>query len=108
MYVVNVPANCTHKLQPMDFNVNKSIKDHLKKQFIEWYSSRVYNDKANAEPTPVDLRLSIMKPLNARWIVSAYNHLKENTKVGFKEAGITQILESYKVNSHVTRQYIYM
>ena len=71
--------------------------DHLKKQFIEWYSSRVYNDKANAEPTPVDLRLSIMKPLNARWIVSAYNHLKENTKAvinGFNEAGITQILES--------------
>ena len=97
VYVVNIPANCTHKLQPMDLSVNKSKKDHLKKQLIEWYSSRVYNDKGNAEPTPVDLRLSIMRPLNARWIVSAYNHLKENTKVvinGFKEAGITQILES--------------
>ena len=97
VYVVSIPANCTHKLQPMDLSVNKSIKDHLKRQFIEWYSSRVYHDKADAEPTPVDLRLSIMKPLNARWIVNAYGHLKENMNIvinGFKEAGITQILES--------------
>lgn len=78
----------------MDLSVNKTIKDHLKRQFIEWYFSRVYNDKADVKPTSVDLRLSIMKPLNARWIVSTYDHLKENTNVGFKEAGITQILES--------------
>jgi len=38
-----------------------------------------------------------MKPFNARWIVSAYDHLKENTNVainGYREAGITQILKS--------------
>ena len=56
-----------------------------------------------------------MKPLNTRWIVSAYNHLKENTEVvinGFKEAGITQILGSYGIarfkleaREQITRMY---
>ena len=50
----------------MDLSVNKSLKDQLKTQFIEWYSSSVYANEADAEPTPVDLCLSIMKPLNAR------------------------------------------
>ena len=96
VYVVSIPANCTDKLQPMDLSVNKSLKDTLKKQFIEWYSSQVYHDKADVEPTPIDLRLSVMKPRNARWTVSTYNDLKENASIiknDFKEADITQILE---------------
>ena len=32
--VVNIPPNCTNKLQPMDLSVNKSLKKFLKKQ---WY-----------------------------------------------------------------------
>ena len=95
IYPISIPANCTDKLQPMDLSVNKSLKDQLKTQFMEWYSSRVYANEADAEPTPVDLRLSIMKPLNARWILKAYNYIKENKSIvenGFKEAGITGIL----------------
>ena len=49
---------------------------------MEWlYSSRVYRNQADAEPTPVDLRLSIMKSLNARWILKAYNYIKENKSI---------------------------
>ena len=79
----------------MDLSVNKSLKDQLKTQFMEWYSSRVYYNQADAEPTPVDLRLSVMKPLNARWILKAHNYIKENKSIvenGFKGAGITGIL----------------
>ena len=56
----------TDKLQPMDLSVNKSLKDQLKTQFMEWYSSRVYTNEADAKLIPVGLHLSIMKPLNAR------------------------------------------
>ena len=41
IYPISIPANCTDKLQPMDLSVNKSLKDQLKTQFMEWYSSRV-------------------------------------------------------------------
>ena len=30
---VNVPANCTDKLQPLDLSVNKPLKDEMKKRF---------------------------------------------------------------------------
>ena len=45
--------------------------------------------------TPVDLRISIMKPLGAAWLVGAYNYNKEKdslVKNGYKSAGITDIL----------------
>ena len=95
IYSISIPANCTDRLQPMDLSVNKSSKDQLKTQFMEWYSSRVYCNQADAKPTPVDLCLSIMKPLNARWILKAYNYIKENKSIvenEFKEAGIAGIL----------------
>ena len=38
---VQVPANCTDKLQPLDVSVNKRIKDELKKSFHSWYASEV-------------------------------------------------------------------
>ena len=34
---VNVPANCTDKLQPLDISVNKPLKDEMKKLFHTWY-----------------------------------------------------------------------
>ena len=27
--VVNIPANCTDRLQPMDLSINKSVKDFM-------------------------------------------------------------------------------
>jgi len=39
--VVNIPPNCTDKLQPMDLSVNKSLKEFLKKQLDDWYSQMV-------------------------------------------------------------------
>jgi len=42
----------------------------------------------------VDLRLSIVKPLGAQWIICLYDYFKSKpdiAKNGFKEAGITFI-----------------
>ena len=45
--VINVPANCTDCLQPLDVSVNKSIKHHLKESFQEWYANEVHKQQYN-------------------------------------------------------------
>lgn len=68
IYFVSIPPNCTDKLQLMDLSVNKTLKDFMKREFSEWYSSIVYQNftTSNDENPPVDLRMSIMKPLVAQ------------------------------------------
>lgn len=97
--IVLVPANCTDHLQPLDISVNKPVKSFLRKQFQEWYAQKIC-DQLREPPTqvdPVDLRLSIVKPLGARWMVKVYDYMKSNPEIirnGFKGAGITDFLGS--------------
>ena len=80
IYVVSIPANCTDRLQPMDLSANKSLKDFMRTKFREWYSTQVQHQlDEGAEISPVDLKMSTMKPLGARWLVSLYDYLKENS-----------------------------
>ena len=73
--VVKVPQNST---EPMDHSINKSVKDYLRDNFQKWYSSEVEKSYHQDESTtPADLRMSIMKPLGAVWLVGAYNYIKE-------------------------------
>ena len=90
--VVSVPANCTDRLQPMDLSVNKSVKEFMRSKFRDWYSEQV-QDQLNEENdiTPVDLKMSTMKPLGARWLVSLHDYITENQSIvvnGFKAAGL--------------------
>ena len=81
VYTINMPANCTDNLQPMDLSVNKTLKHFMKKEFNEWYSSVVYETLDSENPTPADLRMAVMKLLGAQWLLKAYKHLiinKEN------------------------------
>jgi ribosomal protein S21 len=39
--IVQVPANCTDRLQPLDLSVNKAIKDCLRSKFQWWYTQNV-------------------------------------------------------------------
>lgn len=93
---VTVPPNYTDKLQPMDLSVNKCAKDFLKSKFQTWYADEVAKqigkDMDNVENIKVDLSLTRMKPLGAKWIVSLYDYLGSNSDIirnGFKSAGIT-------------------
>ena len=88
LQVVKVPPNCTDRLQLMDLSINKSLKDYLQGKFQKSYLQ-------DESTTPVDLRMSIMKPLSAGGLVDAYNYIKEKdslVKNGYKFAGITDIL----------------
>ena len=49
-----------------------------------------------AQNIPVDLRLSILKPLCAKWIESLYQYVLDNPSIvknGFKAAGILEVIQ---------------
>ena len=93
-----VPANCTNCLQPLDLSVNKAAKHFLRDQFQDWYARQISSAvQNNTEMKPVDLKLSIVKPLGAQWMIKLYNHLKSHPEIiqnGFRAAGITECLKN--------------
>ena len=50
IYVVNVPANCTDRLQPMDLSVNKAAKEFMRSRFSEWYATEVQKQVQKSHP----------------------------------------------------------
>ena len=53
------------------------------------------------EEVKVDLRLSVMKELEAKWLVSAYDYFKGNGSIiqnGFKEVGIVDAVEGQQLS----------
>ena len=82
----------------MDLGVNKSVKEFMRSKFREWYSDQV-QDQLNEESeiTPVDLKMSTMKPLSACWPVSLYGYISGNHSIvvnGYKAAGLNVIVQS--------------
>ena len=91
---VCVPANCTDRLQPLDLSVNKPAKEFLRGRFQEWYASQII-DQLEEDTQQVDMRLNIMKPLGAHWLVALYDYICANPTFvvnGFSKAGILDIL----------------
>ena len=89
IYVVLIPPNCTDRLQPLDLSVNKPAKDFLRSKFQTWYAQRVCSQfQGKNAKTPVDTRLSVVKPLGAQWMIDLYNNFKARPEIvinGFKE-----------------------
>lgn len=82
VYVKLITHNCTGRLQPLDISVNKPAKDFLQKEFQDWYSRKICHQFQGVDPKePIDLRLTIMKPLGAQWTVSLHKYLKSNPKI---------------------------
>ena len=68
----------------------------MKSEFNDWYSLVVYKTLDSENLTPADLRLAVMKPLGAQWLLKAYKYLMSNREIvknGFKAAGITDELK---------------
>ena len=93
-----IPANCTDRLQPLDLSFNKPAKMFLRLKFQDWFAQQVASQNRGEKPVePVDLRLSIMKPLGAQWLVKLYDHFKAKSSViynGFRASGIVDCLKS--------------
>ena len=71
IHIVVIPANCTDRLQPLDVSLNKSAKEFLRRKFQEWYAEQVRSQlQKQEEPSNVDLKLSVIKPLGAAWLMN--------------------------------------
>ena len=69
--MVPVPSNMTHIYQPLDLAVNRSCKEFLLKESQHWFAGHVQQQIQNgceAEQVKVDLRISILKPIQAKWL----------------------------------------
>ena len=69
IFYILIPPNTTDKLHPFDLSVNKSAKDFMKSKFQEWCSNMIEKQLEDEVEEEVDMRLSIMKPLSAKWII---------------------------------------
>ena len=98
---VYVPANMTHFFQPLDLTVNGCAKQRMRKEFVTYYSSAVkqqLDSGKQLEDIEVDFRLSVLKPLHAKWLVELFNFFsstrgKEVIARGWKKSEIVGLLD---------------
>lgn len=93
IFISLIPAHCTDRLQPLDISVNRSVKQFLRNQFHEWYASKIQTHLQKfGKVQDVDLRLNIVKPLSATWMIKLFDYLLLNPEIarnGFRNAGFT-------------------
>ena len=93
---IHFPNNHTNMFQPLDISVNKNAKCFIVDKYQDWYAERVLqqlNRGVAAHDVKVDVKLSTMKPLHAKWIIETYHHLKRSKQIvisGFRKAHITK------------------
>ena len=96
--IVHVPNNMTDHFQPLDVNVNGHAKEFLKRKFECWYAEQVtdqIDSGSSVYDVNVPLKLSIIKPIHARWLLGLYDHLRNSSETiikGFEMAGIKDAL----------------
>ena len=106
IFLVRVPPNMNCLFHPLDLTVKGAAKAFLKGKYTEWYSgeiSKALADSIALDDVEIKLKLSVLKPLQAKWIVEIYKYLtseKGNDVIGngWKSAGITGAIEGGLVN----------
>ena len=78
---IMVPKNMTHLQQSLDLTTNASFKKNEKRAFSEYFTSCIMETLTNdpdrdVTTIQVGLRLSILKPRNARVMTDIYQYLK--------------------------------
>ena len=64
--------------QPLDLTVNGAAKAYMKKRFTEWYSRCIIQELDSGKDVDnieVQLKMSMLKPLQAKRINDLYNYL---------------------------------
>ena len=114
IFLVHVPPNMTHLYQPLDLTPNRSAKPFFKRKFTEWYSyeiTRLLDAGTKLDDIEVKLKLTILKPLHASWIIDFLTGGKQIILNGWNSAGILEAirlgkdnmpsLDPFKRNSHL-------
>ena len=98
-----VSVNLTYLFQPLDVQggPNGYVKRFMKKKFTLWYSDQVIralDEGKDIKDVEISLKLSIVKPLHAKWLIEMYDYItsSEGRDVclkGWKVAGILDAAE---------------
>ena len=78
IWLVKVPNNMTHLLQPYDSTVNGHCKSFMKGMFAEWYRKQVEEALSHGkkvEDIEIKFYLTVIKPLHAKWLMEFCNHI---------------------------------
>ena len=98
IYTIQIPANCTGKLQPLDIAINKPMKDRLRANFQSWYAKEVSKQlkTTSVKNVKVDVNLGVVKIPSAKWIIEAWREVETRPQMvvnGFRKAGILDAIE---------------
>ena len=76
-------------------STNIAFKTKLREKFIHWYADEVAQLDESELSSHVDLRMSLVKPLHAGWLIETIQELEVQQHViarGFEKAGILDVL----------------
>lgn len=96
IHLVVVPSHCTDSLRPLYVSVNEAVKENLRKQFQDWYSTQVAKNIKTGKSSVVDLSMSVVKPVDATWLMNTFQYIKSKPTIivnGFKHAGLNLMIE---------------
>ena len=74
----------TSIFQPLDLSVDRSYKSLLRREAQSWHSLQIdkqMKEGKKAHEINVDTRISIMKPLHAKWVFSFYDYMKNHSDI---------------------------
>ena len=100
--IVHVPNNMTDHVQQFDLNVNCHTKEFLKQKFECWYAEQIINQPeggSSVYDAKAPLKLSIVKLIHAKWLLSLYDHLRNNEECNLRNALVMELLNALLLSS---------
>ena len=75
--LVLAPANMTHIFELLHLTVNGAFKTFMSKKFSET-DLKLFRKRMWGMDAKVDVNLTIMKPLHAKWLSEFYNYINSS------------------------------
>ena len=88
----------TNIFQPFHLSVNRSCKFFLRREAQPWHFLQIekqMKEGKKAHEINVDTRISIMKPLHAKWVVLFYDYTKNHSDIVLAEWRKSKIEEVF-------------
>ncbi|CAI9715922.1 Hypothetical predicted protein [Octopus vulgaris] len=95
-------ASYTSELQHLYISGNHFHKQQLKQKFTSWYADEVtsqLNSGKSVHNVNVDLKLSIVKPLHVKWVLSSFDCSSKQKNIllqGWNDTGILNFVQNKK------------